>query len=193
MTTTERRVPDLRVRRTKKLLQEAFHALMSEKAFTDITVQDITERAMVNRGTFYDHFADKHALMEYALREWFRETLHSKLPADFDFTADNLALLILTTCEFLAELYSHCSPTQRQEFPVALQTQITTLVQEVLVQWFRAAHPANRQDAADLAAAVTSWAIYGAALHWSQGSQDEPVTAFVPRVLPIILAGVSPA
>jgi AcrR family transcriptional regulator len=184
---------DLRIRRTKKMLQDAFMALMAEKPFADISVQDITERAMVNRGTFYDHFADKYALAEHALREMFRHTLSRRLPADFAFTPDNLGLLILATCEFMSELYSHCLPSERNEFPANLQMQITAVVQEILNGWFRAAHPASRRDAADLAASVTSWAIFGAALHWSQSDRSEPADTFVPRVLPIILAGVSPA
>ncbi|MBK8136612.1 MAG: TetR family transcriptional regulator [Chloroflexi bacterium] len=193
MVTPQEKTVDLRIRRTKKLLQEALLALMASKSFQDITVQDITDRAMVNRGTFYDHFADKYALMEYTLRESFRQTLNDKLPPHFSFTAENLGLLILATCEFLAALHRQCLPSEREQFPIHVQTQITSLVQEILSGWFRAAHAANRRDAADLAAAVTSWAIYGAALHWSQGDQSEPVTAFVPRVLPIIMAGVSPA
>ena len=193
MAQVEEKTVDLRIRRTKKMLQDAFMALMAEKPFADITVQDITERAMVNRGTFYDHFADKYVLAEYTLRMMFRQALDRKLPADFAFTPDNLGLLILATCEFMSELYSHCLPSQRTEFPANLQMQITALVHEILTDWFRGAHPANRQDAADLAASVTSWAIFGAALHWSQSDRSEPADAFVPRVLPIILAGVSPA
>ena len=193
MAQVEEKTVDLRIRRTRKMLQDAFMALMAEKPFADITVQDITERAMVNRGTFYDHFADKYVLAEYSLREMFRSALARTLPADFAFTPDNLGLLILATCEFMSDLYSHCLPSERAEFPVNLQTQITALVQEILTEWFRAAHPANRQDAADLAASVTSWAIFGAALHWSQSDRSEPADAFVPRVLPIILAGVRPS
>lgn len=193
MAQVEEKSVDLRIRRTKKMLQDAFIALMGEKPYADITVQDITERAMVNRGTFYDHFADKQTLAEYSLRQMFRAALNRTLPADFAFTGDNLGLLILATCEFMADIYSRCLPSQRTEFPVNLQTQITALVQEILTRWFRAAHPPNRQDAADLAASVTSWAIFGAALHWSQSDRSEPADAFVPRVLPIILAGVSPA
>ena len=44
---------DRRVRRTQKLLKESLVQLMSEKAFKDITIKDITERADLNRGTFY--------------------------------------------------------------------------------------------------------------------------------------------
>lgn len=188
----EKRV-DLRIRRTKKLLQDAFMALLAEKPFADVTVQDIAERAMINRGTFYDHFPDKQALADHTLRELFRQSLHRRLPADFTFTPENVGLLILVTCEYLAELNSHCLPSQRNRLPADVQTQITTQIQEILVGWFRAAHPANRQDGADLAAAVISWAIYGAARHWSQSDRSEPADAFVPRVLPVILAGISPS
>ena len=49
---------DRRVRRSKRLLKQAFAALMLEKEFREITVKDITERADLNRGTFYLHYND---------------------------------------------------------------------------------------------------------------------------------------
>lgn len=54
---------DLRVRRTRKMLQQALIDLTIEKGFAAITIQDITERAMVNRSTFYRHYLDKCDLM----------------------------------------------------------------------------------------------------------------------------------
>jgi AcrR family transcriptional regulator len=54
---------DLRVRRTHALLQKAFIELTIEKGFTEVTVRDITERAMVNRATFYHHYQDKYDLL----------------------------------------------------------------------------------------------------------------------------------
>jgi AcrR family transcriptional regulator len=59
---------DLRVRRTRKLLQEAFLKLMSKKSFQAITVQDISAEAMVNRSTFYDHFVDQYELAELLIQ-----------------------------------------------------------------------------------------------------------------------------
>lgn len=55
---------DLRVRRTRKTLQEALIALTIEKGFAAVTVRDITERAMVNRSTFYRHYLDKYELLD---------------------------------------------------------------------------------------------------------------------------------
>lgn len=58
---------DLRVRRTRKMLREALVDLATEKGFEAVTVQDIADRAMVNRATFYRHYQDKYALaLDYA-------------------------------------------------------------------------------------------------------------------------------
>lgn len=60
---------DLRVRRTRKLLQEALIELTVEKGFAAITVRDISERAMVNRSTFYRHYLDKYDLLDQYMDE----------------------------------------------------------------------------------------------------------------------------
>ncbi len=62
------RQEDLRVRRTHKFLWEALMAELSERAFEEITVKDICERAMVHR-TFYKHYEDKYALLEQGMRQ----------------------------------------------------------------------------------------------------------------------------
>jgi len=60
---------DLRVRRTRKLLQQALLGAASEKGFAHVTVRDITERAMVNRATFYRHYEDKYDLLAHYIEE----------------------------------------------------------------------------------------------------------------------------
>lgn len=61
--------PDLRVVKTKRAIREAFKQLIAEKPFAGITVQDIIDRAMVNRKTFYNHFSDKYDLAEQIMRD----------------------------------------------------------------------------------------------------------------------------
>src|SRR5581483_4552242 len=61
--------PDLRVRRTRKLLTQALIEGTVEKGFASLTVRDITERAMVNRSTFYRHYLDKYDLLEQHINE----------------------------------------------------------------------------------------------------------------------------
>src|SRR6478752_4286669 len=64
---------DRRVRRTERLLKQAFRELVAEKGFAAVTVRYIAERADVNRGTFYAHFPDKYALLDLAIREKLRK------------------------------------------------------------------------------------------------------------------------
>jgi AcrR family transcriptional regulator len=55
---------DRRVRRTQKLLKDSLVSLMQEKEFKNISVKDITERADLNRGTFYLHYTDIYQLLK---------------------------------------------------------------------------------------------------------------------------------
>ncbi|MGB8212895.1 MAG: TetR/AcrR family transcriptional regulator [Anaerolineales bacterium] len=54
---------DRRSLRTQKMLWEALIALLEEKEYSEITIQDIADRANVNRVTFYLHYRDKQDLL----------------------------------------------------------------------------------------------------------------------------------
>ncbi len=60
---------DRRVRRTRQALISALLALMANKSYEDITVQEIIDRADVGRSTFYTHFPVKDALLEATLAQ----------------------------------------------------------------------------------------------------------------------------
>jgi len=57
-----KRAPDPRTVRTRERLGDALVALIQEKPFAAITVQDVLERAQVSRSTFYEHYRDKDDL-----------------------------------------------------------------------------------------------------------------------------------
>jgi AcrR family transcriptional regulator len=54
---------DRRIGRTRKLMHEALMALIVEKGYEAVTVQDILDRADVGRSTFYAHYRDKDQLL----------------------------------------------------------------------------------------------------------------------------------
>lgn len=62
---------DARVRRTRDALGDALVALMQEKPFDSITVQDVLDRAHVGRSTFYSHYSDKDDLLMSDADEFF--------------------------------------------------------------------------------------------------------------------------
>ena len=57
------RKEDRRVQRTRQLLRGALFALIQEKGFEALSVQDIIDRANVGRATFYAHFDNKEDLL----------------------------------------------------------------------------------------------------------------------------------
>lgn len=71
---------DRRVLRTRQLLRNALLELIQEHDFEALTVQDITERATLNRATFYLHYADKHDLLLQVIRETLVELSDLPLP-----------------------------------------------------------------------------------------------------------------
>ncbi|OGT27673.1 MAG: hypothetical protein A2Z17_03810 [Gammaproteobacteria bacterium RBG_16_66_13] len=178
---------DPRVQRTRGLLRRALQELMAEKSFQAITVHDIAERATVNRATFYAHFQDKYGLLEDSVRELIRERIARDLSEPPPFTVDNLARLIQTVCEFLAEMSGHCPPPHAQYEPL-MEKQVKEELTRVLTAWLES-QPHSKvggRASPELAAGVASWAIYGAAVQWNQRARRPSAAEFAREVVPFI-------
>ncbi|WP_419874258.1 TetR/AcrR family transcriptional regulator [Candidatus Pristimantibacillus sp. PTI5] len=55
---------DRRILKSQESMKKAVIELMTEKNFDDITIQDIADRANINRGTIYLHYQDKFDLLD---------------------------------------------------------------------------------------------------------------------------------
>lgn len=64
---------DRRIVRTRRRLSEALLELMREEPFEAITIQNITDRADLNRATFYLHYSTKEELLIASLEARFDE------------------------------------------------------------------------------------------------------------------------
>lgn len=60
---------DLRVEKTYMALYNAFTELLEEKRFEEFTLNELCERAMIRRTTFYKHFADKYEYFLFYVKE----------------------------------------------------------------------------------------------------------------------------
>jgi AcrR family transcriptional regulator len=168
-TLTPHKNADPRVKRTRQLLQRAFLELFQEKRFSAITVQDIAERATVNRATFYAHFEDKYDLLDSIIREEFQKVITSKLPPAPAWEIGSLRLLIRAVFDFMGEFHRHCPPSDTQFGPMferAVQQELHTL----LLTWLKQTPVAGRgqRSSPETLAAVISWAVFGTAARWSQ-------------------------
>lgn len=64
---------DRRILRTKQSITKSFLELFLEKDFEAITINDIADRANVNRGTIYLHYTDKYDLLDKCIEEHINE------------------------------------------------------------------------------------------------------------------------
>jgi AcrR family transcriptional regulator len=181
---------DPRVKRTRELIVRAFNELVAEKGHTGLTVQEIAERATINRATFYAHFNDQYELFDHVISEAFREELRRRLPDASGLSEENLKALILAACDYLAGLNTTCSRTD-QHFKPLIEARVQSELYELLLGWIEASPPTdNRSANAGIMASVVSWAIFGAGLQWSRGGEVHSVEEFADQSLSVIVGGL---
>lgn len=155
---------DPRIRRTRVLLHEALEKLLVAKDFDKISVQDIAEAATLNRATFYDHYADKYALLECVVAVRFSDLL-AKRGVRFDGGCSSaLRAMVLGVCDYLADVPRMECERQMQMEP-HMEAAVISVVRRMLLEGIEKHRPTNGVPAALLASTV-SWAIFGAAKEW---------------------------
>ena len=64
---------DLRIVKTRKLINKSFMHLFNTQGFEKTTIKDITEHAQIGRKTFYLHYLDKYDLLDTIVKGKFDE------------------------------------------------------------------------------------------------------------------------
>lgn len=183
-------VRDPRIRRTRQLLQRALQTLMQNKSFDDISVQDVTDLATVNRATFYDHYTDKFALLDAMVASGFHMLLHER-GVRYDGTCPSAAsAVILAVCDYLTQTHTSRTVCQRQSaFEPLVEAAITAAIRRVLMEGVQKDGFINEVSPI-MIATTASWAIYGAAKEWlstpDRPSAEEIVPVILRLVLPIL-------
>lgn len=87
---------DRRVRRTRNRLSQALLELIMEMGYEAITIQEITDRADLNRATFYLHYSTKEELLLVSLEERFDELVSQfdQLSAERPIWEDKQSILL---------------------------------------------------------------------------------------------------
>jgi AcrR family transcriptional regulator len=176
---------DPRVKRTRELIQRSFMEIVEEKGFNSISVQDITTHAGINRATFYAHFADKYALLDYAIGEMFRTEIERRMLNVCEFRIDNLRTLVITVCEFVGRIHTH---TDREEqYQTLAEAQIRNQVYGLILHWLEKIETIrNCSVSRERAATAASWAIYGLAHQWTHEKRKSSAETFANEVMPLV-------
>ena len=153
------------------MLTDALSSLLKKKRFEDISVQDITEEATLNRNTFYLHYPDKAALLQAMTESRFRSLIARR---NISFTDCNGALraVALGVCDYLVEV-TNCSEKGAQ---IPLEGSIVPAIESMFMEGLSNHRPTPGIDSAMMACAA-AWAVFGAARRWHQTPPRKRVSA----------------
>ena len=158
--------PDRRAQRSRDLLLEALVALMMERGFERLTVQNLMERAGVGRATFYAHFESKDALLACSvdnLRVWLEQAWKSAPPQRLGFTLP-----------FFQHLASHRPMYQMtivRESETTVERYIRSMLRELVLQDLRVGRPTAQTDTElDLAVPFVVATLWACIVWWMESA-----------------------
>lgn len=128
---------DRRVKKNQAAIMNALMQLIAEKDFEKITINEIAERADVNRGTVYSHYSDKYDLLDRCIEaqlDHLIESCYSVEEAE-PFPSKSSLLRTLEQLENNAPLYRNLLsnkgvPTFRNHLQEKMNKQITEQIVE---------------------------------------------------------------
>lgn len=186
---------DRRAIRTRRALRDALIALILENGYEAITVQDITDRADLNRGTLYLHYRDKQDLLLSS-----SEDAHADLIARFTPIApDSLSFaqaerhltLVFEQVAANADFYrvmlgeNGVAVFAKRLREIVAQVSLTRLGDLARLRPVRPVAP-------ELVAGYAGGAIIGVIEWWLRDNMQMPPAAVAHQTLQILISGLYP-
>lgn len=113
---------DLRVQRTRNLLQKALIELMASKDYEEISVRDLTTRAQVGYRTFFHHYECKDELLQTIIDSALAEFLQVRIAPGADEVPLQNTLSALHYAQEHADLFRLLLRTSAAEKLVVMAT-----------------------------------------------------------------------
>ena len=160
---------DRRIRRTRKSLRDALMALILEKEFDAITIQEIADRADVNRATFYLHFKDKQDLLLRSMQEIFDDlAARMQPPTGENFRMDVPPQGAVSMFEHIAENADFYRAALGEKGIASFQARVRASLTEVSAKRLMMLQPDRTQDRIplEITAAHTAGALMGMTIWW---------------------------
>ncbi len=177
---------DPRVLRSRRMLMDSLARLLNKKEFEEISVQEITDEATLNRATFYLHYPDKNALLQAMTEVRFRDLIERR-GLSFNNCEGALRAIALGVCDYLAE--STSCPGQLARIP--LEGSIIPVVEGMFKEGL-AHHAAPPDVDVAMLATTAAWAVFGAARRWFQTANripaEEMAAAIEAMVTPVLVS-----
>lgn len=160
------KVMNVRVTHTKESLAGAFIELVSVKDFEKITIADITQRAKVNRATFYAHFNDKYELLDYMMGDSASAAIREYTAGQVKVDLDSIGQLVLAVCDFYDQPEMNCRSSYVAFVVPQLRDKMLTALKAFLLDGLDNLYT---EDERKIMASFAAQAIHEGAVQWVAG------------------------
>lgn len=111
------KVKNIRNTSTRKQIIEAFTDLLRVNEFEKVTIKNITDKASVNRATFYAHFEDKYQLFDEMIKNSANDILKSYTKEGYTWNEKQVEELFQAIYEYLLIVKRECPYSYQNLFP----------------------------------------------------------------------------
>lgn len=182
---------DPRVLRTRQLIREAFRELLRKKEFDSITINDIAQRATINRATFYAHYEDKYALLEEITEQAFHEMTPKEVMDARELTGEICDHLIMLTHHYIIDFYQKCR-IDSKSMATIVDRKIKEMLRQTILNILLKGDSFYEVDRynTEIISVMTGSAIYGATLHWLTVGKIDQTDLLLNIVRPYVMSGL---
>lgn len=164
---------DRRARRTRRLLRESLLELLEEKRFGEISIRDVTDRADMNRTTFYLHYTDTAQLLGSVEEELLREA-QALIDAHIRETVQDGSMrpVFEPVLDFVVEHRKVCTVLMENQEASRFTEHLQTLIRANGVEIIRAWFPEHRETAVSYFLQFAACGLIGLVTEWFQRNMD---------------------
>lgn len=122
---------DRRIQKTRQIIMKTFMELMSEKKFEKITINEIADRANINRGTIYLHYIDKYDLLDKCIETYIAQ-LFQHCSGKPNQKENPTNTVLRNTFEYLQENFKHYKILLTNEGVPLFRNQLNKIISQML-------------------------------------------------------------
>jgi AcrR family transcriptional regulator len=163
------KTPDRRAQRSRDLILEALFALMTERGYERLTIQNVIDRAGVGRATFYAHFESKDELLGASigrLRGWLVTAGRRAGDVPLGFT--------LPFFQHLASHQGIYRLTVGRESEVSVERHVRRMLMDLVREDLQQRRPSAPSAQLDLAIHYVVGALWSAFIWWMESEARLP-------------------
>ena len=174
---------------TQRELTDVLMQLVLEKGYEDVSVKDITERAGIDRSTFYLHFSDKRDLLIKSQQQLIDDLIQSIQPdsppmSGVAMTFEHMAQHV-NQYRVLLQLEGSTVPSQ------LLHDYIVRAVKPIIEQRFQESGLTGSSVDIDLTANFITGALRSTARWWLQAGMPYSPAEMTTRFIQLVTQGLS--